>query len=545
MQTQPHNRYGIDVASILPADWNPKSDVLLIVGEGACFLAQPFIKHGLTRVFAMFPRPLEPEESQGGCVVITSRGELQRAINLMGKESANRFALLRTPSCSLTQSETDSIHDLTTRLLKRQYANDHTHDYLAPLWAKNGLKNLRHLGRFPMVTDFKNQFRDVPLIIVGAGPSLAVNINTLREAQGKAIIICVARALKSLQNVGIWPDFAMTLDAYDIKSHFNGIAMDEIPSLILSATSHPNLFEDPHTNRISFTANTVAEGWMFEPEDRVVEMASSGSVSCSAMSVGLHWGCNPIMLVGQDLSFAGGQFYHGKGTDGETHATYDDTSNTWSLSGYSDELAHTLEDQISDDGIRFQGTEVPGYFGGTVPTNPTFASFRTWFELTAADESDRTRMINCTEGGARINGMQHIPLRTALQDLPCREIDVRTVIQKVTEATPLSDRHSRMNTKANQICRQVREAIHHAKKAVALIDQARVNPAAIQALQTVEQKLSRALKKAFVINLMAQDEIRGAMAEGQKAGSMSESLDATQKLYEVIILHGERLLAHQ
>ncbi len=546
MQTQPQPSPEIDVRSILPPDWDLKTDVLLIVGEGASIIATPFVKFGLKRVIAMFPRPLPIEQAVAGVTVVSSRGELNRALHLIGHDSANRFALLRTPDCSIPHDETDALHKLTSTLLKRKQANEHTHDHLAPLWAANGVRNLRHLGRHLMVTDLKGQFQGVPLIIVGAGPSLSKNINLLKQAQGKAIIICVARALTSLQQAGVWPDFAISLDAYDVKSHFRNIELDRITGLILSSTSHPNLFDFAvDTRLISFSANTVAEGWMFDDTDGVVEMPSGGSVSCAAMSVGLHWGCNPIMVVGQDLSFDSGQFYHDAGTDGDAKAHYDERSNTWSLNGYSDDLAHTLKDQVETTGLTFSGAVVPGYYGGSVQTNTAFASFRTWFELTALDEAGRTTMFNCTEGGAHIGGMQHIDLKQAIDSLAQRAVNPRKLLDIACEKTPLTERHERMTRKSDDIRSNVENAIQHARTAIQLIEKTKRNPNQINALQAVESSLSAALKKAFVINLLAQDEIRNAIAKGQSAKSMHESLDATKQLYQVIIQHGEKLRRNQ
>ena len=156
-------------------------------------------------------------------------------------------------------------------LLKRKPANEHIHMDLAPRWALNGFKNLARVGERPLVSDLKDDFTGVPMIIVGAGPSLAKNIEHLRSAQDKAIIVCVARALNSLQSAGIVPDFAISLDAIDVRSHFRDIRISEIPGLLLSMTSHPNLFELKHPGIITFSANTEAEGWMLDAEDELVE----------------------------------------------------------------------------------------------------------------------------------------------------------------------------------------------------------------------------------------------------------------------------------
>ena len=542
MHRRPTNEPSLNVASVLPADWDKVNDVLLIVGEDGGAISAPFVEYGLQRVIVMFPRPLVPEPVATGAQSITTRAELSRYLQLLKGEKAGRFALLRTPRCSIPVPDTDSIHALTASLLKRQKANEHIHAGLAPLWAANGLQNLAMLGSIPMVTDVGDALAGQPVIIVGAGPSLAKNIHTLRAAQDKAIIICVARALRSLHNAGIAPDFVISLDPYDVLSLFRDVDLKTIPSVLISATSNPNLFSLPETTLMSFSGNTEAEGWMFEPEDGLVEMPSGGSVSCTAMSVALQWGCSPIILVGQDLSFSGGNFYHADGADGDTTATFDSETKSWVLEGYSDDLAHTLRDRIDKVGLRFSATEVPGYFGGMVPTNPAFASFRTWFEFVAADHSGITPMYNCTEGGTHISGMQHVPLADAVAAIPRRSIEIEKLIQQLKVSPNLAKRERTMRAKKARIESSITEAIAIASDCIALIKRSKRNPAILGQLRPLEVRLSATMRQAFVLNLLAQGDIREALTEGQQAQTMAASLAATQKLYQVIVDHGSRLL---
>ena len=530
------------VSALLPADWDKTVDVLVIVGEGAGPISEAFVSHGLGRVFVMLPPPLAPERVPIGAISVTSRGALSREIGTLTGGEPKRFALVRTPNCSLSNDETQAIHHLTTDLLKRRRAAKHIHAQLAPLWAANGLDNLPKIGRMPMVTDIEDAFMGVPMIIVGAGPSLAKNIGQLKAAQGKAIIVATARTLRGLQDAGVWPDFAISLDATEVRCQFQDIALHRIPGVMISATSHPDLLTLADTCLLSFSSNTEAEGWMFDAVDGVTEMPTGGSVSCSAMSIGLHWGCSPIILVGQDLSFPGGQFYHADGADGDTSAIFNADNNTWTLEGYSTELAHTLRHSITDKGLRFSGTEVPGYFGGTVPTNPTFSAVRTWFGFTAYDHKNTTTMLNCTEGGAHIDGMAHIPLAKAMADLAPRQVDVTVVLRQLTHSPALKSRTKRFEHKAKTTRAAITEATALAHRCVQLIDQALRHPSAIAGLSPLEAKLSKAMKQAFVLNLLAQEDIQKAIAEGHQATSLKDSLGASRKLYQIILDQSSRLI---
>ena len=208
MTTPQHHTAQAQVAKLLPSGWDLERDILLIVGENAGQIARPFVAHGLKRVWVMLPAPLRPSRFPTA-LLLRSRGSSTGQSRCCRVKRPER-CLLRTPRCSLDPSVTQSIRALAMSLLKRKPANEHIHMDLAPRWALNGFKNLVRVGERPLVSDLKDDFTDVPMIIVGAGPSLAKNIEHLRSAQEKAIIVCVARALNSLQSAGIVPDFAIS-----------------------------------------------------------------------------------------------------------------------------------------------------------------------------------------------------------------------------------------------------------------------------------------------------------------------------------------------
>lgn len=532
----------IDPSTLLPPDWDVAHDVLLIVGEGAGAIATPFVRYGLERVIAMFPRPIQSESVPKGAALACSRGDLSRIVNLYGQQHPRRYATIRTPGCSLDTATTNGIQAMLAQLVKRKNANQHSQDHLAPLWATNGLKNLPRVAKNPMVDDLRDAFRGVPIIIVGAGPSLAKNIDQLKAAQGKAIILCVNRALRSLQNAGVWPDFAINLEPQDVASQFVDIDLSGIPGLILSVTSHPPLFDLEASRVLSFVSNLEAEGWMFDPKDQVNEIDNGGSVSCSALSLGIMWGCNPIMLIGQDLSFPGGSYYHADGVDGATQAVYDEDTKTWMLQGVSDDCSKILEGRSDGSGLHFEGADIPGYFGGTVPTSADFAAFREWFGHTALDHKGEVNFLNCTEGGAFIEGMEHIPLASALRDLPERTVEPVDLLHSDRLTRDLAPRQARMTQRLETIHNGLRNAIAQAEVCMGLIDRFTGGPVAMSRLQQAESVLQQTLKTVTLLSLMDQAGIRRATAKGQAATSLVESLSASRSLYQFIVDEGHRLL---
>ncbi len=529
----------IDPAKLLPPDWNKERDVLLVVGEGASMIARPFVAYGLERVITMYPDGVPSEPGPDKAHMAHSRSDLSSIVNLYPQPHPRRYATIRTPACSLSIETTNGIKELLQNLVKRKRSNQANVERLAPLWAINGTKNIEALGKNPLISDIGDTFASVPLIIVGAGPSLEKNIHLLKDAQEKAIILCVNRALRSLNNAGIVPDLTINLEPQDVAAQFDGVGIEKISGLILASTSHPPLYNLPAKRILSFCPNQATEGWMFPPSVTPHEISSGGSVSCSALSVALFWRCSPIILVGQDLSFPGGSYYHADGADGDAKAIYDEAKQQWILQGYSDDLAHTLADKVDKDGIRFSGATVPGYFGGTVPTSTDFAAFRAWFESTALDHCHHTPMFNCTEGGAFIDGMKHVPLSNVLDQLPPKTVSVDQVLKDL----PIhNDREHWANQRRRDITRDLKQAEELASRLVTLAPRAARKQSALHQFDQAQDEIRPILRQLPPVNLMTQKGIREAIAESKNARTIKQTMRANQNLYRVVLNACRQLL---
>lgn len=84
-------------------------------------------------------------------------------------------------------------------------------------WTKNTKANLEHfkyLNRDHSVKVFLNELRNQPVILVGAGPSLANNIKDLKIAKEKGIpIMACSHSVMYLAQEEIVPDYVVILDA--------------------------------------------------------------------------------------------------------------------------------------------------------------------------------------------------------------------------------------------------------------------------------------------------------------------------------------------
>ena len=120
-----------------------------------------------------------------------------------------------------------------------------------------------------------------------------------------------------------------------------------------------------------------------------LRLANGGHVTSAAFTLALVWGCDPIVLVGQDLAFSQGRSY-AQGRVGGGQPPGD------------------------------QRREVPAIGGGTVETSVVMAGYIDWYREAAAflsQRKDGPRLVNATAQGAWLPGFEHLDLTAILGEL--------------------------------------------------------------------------------------------------------------------------------
>ena len=83
------------------------------------------------------------------------------------------------------------------------------------VWLENTLKNIGKInkGTAYQLSDLDGKFVGQAALVVAAGPSLIENISFIKSNREKFVIFAVNKALQTLLNNGITPDFAVCADA--------------------------------------------------------------------------------------------------------------------------------------------------------------------------------------------------------------------------------------------------------------------------------------------------------------------------------------------
>jgi len=512
----------------LPTGWDFGRDLAVLVGGAAAALGAWFESRGQVRLLVV-----ATEDVPGlppNAVRVGSEPDLVLEILRLDGALPAHVVVQRTPDPWATAERHREVAEWLTRALLSRRVQAETVARSGAIWLLQGLENLAHLAEHASIAPLRGAFRGRPAVLVSPGPSLSRNIDQLPGLADKALILAGTHALGALEKVGVLPHLLLLADAGDLVRHLAGCALEKIEALLVAATCRQEAFELPARRLFSFAGNGNLDDWIFDALGEDAGLATGGSVACSALSLALFLECDPIVFVGQDLSFTE-EGYYAPGTLDE------DASVVLQGDGfYLRKPAGSYEPglKLEDGGVRFTGhrpvLHLPGYHGGTVLSTQMFQSFHTWFEAVALSVSDRVHLLNCTEGGARIRGMEQLELSSASAAWEPFDESVGAVLDRATRDHAPGARRERLRERVDAMVAALDPCLELARRCSLLATQAED----LEELGRAEKELSRALKPVQFFSLIAQDKIIAAQEQARTARDMAANLLAARTLFDVV-----------
>jgi hypothetical protein len=309
------------------------------------------------------------------------------------------------------------IFNHTKRVINQIQCNIGTVVGAGEIIAFNDIDSLPYVLRHRGVNELRNLFLDKPAICVSTGPSLQKNIHLLldEEIQKKFIIIAVGQALRLLLAYGIRPDFITSVDFGEINmSHYKDLLDCDVPLVALNRSYAPLLRDWQKHKFICASLNPGFEETAcgLLADKGLVEQG--GSVAHLSFGLAKAIGCNPIIMIGQDLAYEDIDHSHTKQADTAGKLKVENGLIKWDV----DDPSSIIKDEQQIIG---EAQYIPGYWGKNVLTNAGFLAFILNFErmFTVTEQT----VINCTEGGAKLKNCRQMLLKDALDKYGKDDID--------------------------------------------------------------------------------------------------------------------------
>ncbi|UOD35078.1 motility associated factor glycosyltransferase family protein [Deferribacteraceae bacterium V6Fe1] len=260
----------------------------------------------------------------------------------------------------------------------------------------NTFLNINEIIGWPGIKDLEGIFDGKPGIVVATGPSLNKNIHLLKGLENKAVICAADASLRIMKKNGLKPHLVTSLERVIATSKlFEGLTQEDVKDVYLSAC--PVIRPETYTNfpgeRIIVYRNFATFQWL-EIEKGTLDIGPSAANM--AFKILEFLGCNPIILIGQDLAFGENEVTHASG------ATF----------GEKEEQYHTKR----------QILEVEGNYVPKIKTTDVWYKFMKYYEKDIA--GFKGEVINATEGGAKIYGTKIMTFKEAIEKYINEDISV-------------------------------------------------------------------------------------------------------------------------
>lgn len=519
----------------LPNDWNFEGDVFLLFDENELGFWPELVQRGQNRILYVGKSPAPQEAKNAGLFSTHEAGEIRAYFMQLRNPAPLRLSFLKSENPQTREPIWSAVRHAFTLC----HSNFQTSKTLGDAWMKQGLKNLDAIARSANLAVLKKEMQGLPIVIVSPGPSLDKNIHLLKDLKGRAILMAAAQCARALHTAGVVPDFIVVADPGKLTYFLDGVDTSDVDALIVGVSSHPDFYNKLFRNTISFNANSAVDAWISDIFGDTLPISAAGSVSIDCFFFAKYWGCSQIIMVGLDLALSQGRSYSNQSANSESLIAIDENSGTLKFSNISENMREILRAQgkSQQDDTETLMT-LPGYFGGTVFTRPNYHLFHGEFEVLARYEQGLpapTPLINCTEGGAYIEGFEHISLCSAIEKYIGKE-DKR-ITARIQSACSTVDKKQRLIQARNaklDILKNIRKTRRLVKECQSLSQPGNNTSAKLNTLRIKEQELIQSIRRTPFISLPNVDLVKKAMEMAGDTSNINETNMVARYIYESV-----------
>ena len=538
---------------VIPEAWDWNFDIMVFSSLSDKRLISSLLSRDQKRILIFCAPPLEEVQKIEGVIYFDKEDEVDSYFSSLAPDIPSKVFIVDKvlePHQEIDQSEKAVRENFIKRIEKaygRIHVNKNTTNIYGSRWINQGIENLSIIASQPSISQLAAKIEGRPIVIISPGPSLDKNIQDLKLIRDRAILIAPAQTILALQKEGISPDIVMVADPQDYRYLFEDYDMSPVHALLVGVSCHPDLYKNYEEKVISTPVNGPIDSWVADIfRDHLIK-GGGGSVSTLAFLIAGQIKCSSIILVGQDLSFADGKQYSSGSKDAHLSVAIDESNNTFRYNDTSDVVDPIFQDLLAKSesmGI----TTLPGYFGGFVHTKFDYAMFHGEFERWAGQflkNSPKPRLFNCTEGGAYIEGFEHVSLRVAAETLEQQNsplIDKNALFLSIFESNDKKFKLERLYSALADIVTALKDSTEIAYRCERLAEKAKISKANLEELSKLERDLIKNIKASNFISIAIQDSIRKTLKISTSSSTIEQNLLASRLLYKLIIDESRKIL---
>ena len=282
-----------------------------------------------------------------------------------------------------------------------------TRKYFGELWIKNNIQNAEKISETSNAFGLLGKFSGIPGILVSAGPSLDKNIHLLKGLKDKCIIMAAGTAARILDNYGMEPHFMVAVDAGEDEADIHRAVKSRDIYFIYSNQVAPKSVEVYPGPKflINYPVDLYTAYFLEFAGIKSDFILTGPSVSNTSFDLLCRMGCNPVIMVGQDMAYTGGILYAGKDKGFNMESVKDPQQ-----SGY------ILTEDI---------------YGNEVYTTMAFNAIKYWFEGYIETLGGNVDFINATEGGQNIKGARNAKLTDVIKEFDFKSGNFNGCIKEI------------------------------------------------------------------------------------------------------------------
>jgi hypothetical protein len=198
--------------------------------------------------------------------------------------------------------------------------------------------------------------------------------------------------------------------------------------------------------------------------------------------------------------------------------------------GMGDDLKRAMGVSLTSNDYSEDCVEVPGYYGGNVPSTAAFRVFITAFEGFSLAFGKNLTLLNCTEGGAHIEGFEQRSLESfvsTLKDAPLLDVEsdlqaLDAKIDRPARKRKILDAIRRDLGRLDSIIELCGECTRHAQRRE------------LKPLRSKERQLIKATFRFRLLDMLRQAKVREESLNANEATTLEQNIRASEALYEAV-----------